>query len=506
MSVKTNTIANYVGRIYIIAAGMIVLPLFMQYMGEEAYGLVGLFTLVQTWIQLFNMGLAPTLGREAARASSKSSEHGFQAFYRVLVSYELIFAVLVIALFCAALLGGDWLVGSWLNIEQLAEGDVKLAVLLLLGAAILRFQSSLYRSGMMGLEKQVYVNALEMVFVSLRFPAALLLVALVSSDVVYFFIYQLVLSAVELVWIRSAQFRAIPHDAVQAYRFYWWAIKPTIPFAAGIAYTAGIWVLVTQIDKVILSGILTLSEFGYYSLVALITGGLIQLTHPLSEAIRPRMTALHEAGNNQALYALYLSGTQFVAAITFSACFVITFNAQPLLYAWTGNQGAALWGAEVLQWFVLGSGLLAVAAFQYYLQFAHGRLRLHVIGSSISACVQIPVMAYAAYEYGALGAAKAWLFVRLLFFIAWVPVVHRAFSKGLHTKWLGRHVLPPALAAFLASAVMFVVSNYMLSEQSSRLVIALWIGLQSLIVLVASLITIPSIRNWLKGQRLKRLG
>ena len=89
-----------------------------------------------------------------------------------------------------------------------------------------------------------------------------------------------------------------------------------------------------------------------------------------------------------------------------------------------GSFPAADWGGPILFWFVLGNGLLAIGAFLYYLQFAHGKLRLHVIFSTLSGYIQIPAIIYAALEYGALGVALVWFGLRLAAFIIWTPIVH----------------------------------------------------------------------------------
>ena len=493
MSIKTNSIANYVGKAYVIVIGIVVLPLYMQYLGDEAYGLVGLFTVVQAWTQLLNIGLSPALGREAAKA--RASVEGFECFFRVLVSYEKIFLLFSSVLVLFAFLANHWMANAWLNVKEMVLADVELALTLMLISSAIRFQGSLYRSGIMGLEHQVFINAADILFSSLRFLGGLFLVAAVSDDVVHYFYYQLVVSLFELLVIRAKQFSLVPGDKKNAHRFYWGDVKPTLPFAMGVAYTAGLWTIITQIDKAILSSVLPLDEFGYYTLVALIAGGILQISHPLSEAIRPRMTRLAESGKTEALHYLYLVGTQIVTAVCFSAAFIIAFNAQLLIFLWTGNERASLWSEEVLLWFVLGNGILVVAAFQYYLQFAYGKLKLHVFGASLSGIVQIPILAYASVNYGALGAAKAWFVVRLFFFLFWVPIVHRKFVRGLHMKWLLRGVVPALVTAFFASAL---VSLPDFQDSSGRLYQIGFLVLQSAFVLGCSALCIDPVRLSLK--------
>jgi O-antigen/teichoic acid export membrane protein len=88
-SIKRNTIANYIGQMYVMLIGIVVTPLYLEHLGAEAYGLVGFFALLQTWMNLLDIGLTPTLGRQIAHASGKTN--GFDEFWRLLKSFELIF-------------------------------------------------------------------------------------------------------------------------------------------------------------------------------------------------------------------------------------------------------------------------------------------------------------------------------------------------------------------------------------------------------------------------------
>ena len=65
--------------------------------------------------------------------------------------------------------------------------------------------------------------------------------------------------------------------------------------------------------------------------------------------------------------------------------------------------------APVLTLYALGNGILALGAFPYYLQFAKGDLRLHMIGNAIFVVLLIPALIWATLQYGAIGAGWAWL-------------------------------------------------------------------------------------------------
>lgn len=54
MSLKSNIAANYASQLYTTLIGIVLVPLYLQYMGTEAYGLVGFFVMLQAWFNLLD--------------------------------------------------------------------------------------------------------------------------------------------------------------------------------------------------------------------------------------------------------------------------------------------------------------------------------------------------------------------------------------------------------------------------------------------------------------------
>ena len=77
------------------------------------------------------------------------------------------------------------------------------------------------------------------------------------------------------------------------------------PTASAMAFMAGMWVFLTQIDKLILSRILSLEAFGYFSLAIAVAGGVLILTPPLNQVLQPRMIILAVQGRSDELQTLY---------------------------------------------------------------------------------------------------------------------------------------------------------------------------------------------------------
>lgn len=64
ISLKKNTIANYIGQFYNMFIGIAILPAYMTYLGAEAFGLIGFFTMLSAWMMLLDVGLSATISKE----------------------------------------------------------------------------------------------------------------------------------------------------------------------------------------------------------------------------------------------------------------------------------------------------------------------------------------------------------------------------------------------------------------------------------------------------------
>lgn len=491
-TIKLNVAANFAGVAYTSIVSLVVLPLYLNYLGAEAYGLVGFFTLMQAWLQILDLGLSPTLARQVAVARGKVG--GFQEFVKVLRNFEIIFLVISTSVVVLIVLSSAWIGNHWIKAEVLDSETISYCISimgLLLG---FRVFSSLYRSGINGIEDQVWLNIILISIVTLKFFGALLLLAFFTNDIEHFFEYQLVIGIIEVLILVSRFYFIAPIRGLgYGVKFDYPSLKPLAPFALGIAYSSALWIVITQMDKLILSGILSLAEFGYFSIVVLIAGAVMTLSNPIMQAVLPRLTVFFSSGELTQMYSLYRTSSKVVAVMIIPATFVIALYSNELLFAWTGDRALASWGGNALQWFVLGYGLLALSAFQYYLQNAFGDLRLHIIGSTISAFIQIPLLYYAAVHYGAEGVGMVWFAIRLIWFLWWMPVVHYKFMPGQHLSWLFKDILPVFTVSLLTVLIMYYLMP--MYEGVGRMQIFLSVSIVGLVALSVSVLTLDNIRH-----------
>lgn len=492
-SFKRNIAANFVGQFYTTVIGILLVPMYLRYMGTEAYGLVGFFTMLQAWFQLLDIGLTPTLAREAARYRGGSI---VAAEFRKLVRALEIFFWIVSACTSLVLLACAGLITTkWLHIEKLPLAEVQRAVALIVTVAGLRLVSSFYRSALSGFEKFVWLSSFGIAISTARFVLVLPFMYFFGATPSSFFGYQLVVAVLEIVVLAFEAYKFIPRAEIgTGFAIYIGALRSVAKFSMTIAFTGIVWVFVTQIDKLLLSSLLPLSQYAQFTLAIMMANGIIIVSGPITIALQPRITMLNAQGNYADFVGSYRNGGQLVAVATAPIALVMAMFPDKVLWAWTTNYEVAQGAAIVLRLYAVGNLLLVLSGFQYALQVAKGDLKLHLIGNILFAAFFVPVLIFMTRSYGMRGAGYAWILANSLSFLVVVPIVHRRFVTGLHRKWMqeiGIIIVPLVTGIF--------AMKYLLSWPSSRLKIVLMLG-----GIVATLYLIAAIASPLVREKLRQ--
>lgn len=487
MSLKRNIVASYASQIYVTLIGIVMVPVYVKYMGAEAYGLVGFFAMLQAWFQLLDMGLTPTMARETARfQGGRTDAISLRRLLRLLegvfVSVALVGAVLLAG-------GANVIAADWLTVEYLPLAEVDRAIRLIALIVALRLVCGLYRGAINGFERLVWLGGFNAAVATARFVLVIPLFIYVGASPTHFFVFQLLVAVIELVVLVTKTYSLLPPvaDAGEAKKQWdWLHLRGVLKFSLSIAFTSSVWVLVTQTDKLVLSKLLSLTDYAYFTLAVLVAGGVLVFSGPISGALIPRMTRLNAEGDQAGLIRLYRISTQLVAAIAIPACLVLAVFSEQLLWAWTGSAEIAQRAAPVLTLYALGNGILALAAFPAYLQFAKGDLTLHVIGNALFVVLLIPALIWATWQHGMIGAGYAWLGANAAYFLLWVPRVHRRFYKDLHQSWLFRDVGGVLVFGLCGVGMGYIIVTSGSGWPRERLGMATWIAALSVGTVIIS--------------------
>src|SRR5205823_6460774 len=170
MSLRRNVIANFAGQGWATVAGLALVPVFVAFLGIEAYGLVGVMVLLQTWLSLFDFGLTPALAREMARFTAGA--HDGSAIRGLLRAVELPVVALAILIAAGIWIASGWLAMGWLRADSLHAPEVASALGLIGFVVAFRIIENLYRGGLIGLQHQVTVNVVTGLMATVRVAGA----------------------------------------------------------------------------------------------------------------------------------------------------------------------------------------------------------------------------------------------------------------------------------------------------------------------------------------------
>jgi O-antigen/teichoic acid export membrane protein len=491
MSLKSNISANYASQIYTTLIGIALIPVYLRTMGGEAYGLIGFFSVLQAWFNVLDLGLTPTISRESSRYCGGAISA---------LDYRRIFRVLSIIFISTATAGGTVLFAlaqtaaqHWLKLEALPISEVVTAVQIMSVCVALRWLGGLYRGVILGAERLVWLSIFNSIIATSRFVIVIPSMWLWGFTPKVFFWHQLGVAIFELLVLMIACFRLIPKQSTLGAPIGW-SFRPVFPllrFSISIGFTSTVWVLVTQSDRLILSGILPLRDYGSFALAVLVAGTVTLVSSPITTAIMPRMARLFAEGQLEEMQNLYGQSAQLVSVVAVSIAAPLVVCPESLIFAWGGDLKIAFEVAPVLRLYAIGNGLLALGAFPYYLQYARGNMSYHLLGNLLLVICLVPAIVLAAIYAGAAGAGWAWLTVNALYLMVWVAYVHGKLARGTHLNWLNRNVA----TIMLPTLAVAVLLQSWRSELGGRLLEGFWcFGLGAICLFVASMAS-PLLRS-----------
>jgi len=457
--VKRNIVANYLGQVWTALMGLAFIPLYISYLGMEAYGLIGLFAVMQAWLALFDMGMTPTLSREMARYSAGARNP--QSIRDLLRSLEVLCFGLAAFIGLGVWAASGYLASDWLKTERLPTAVVAQALSAMGFVVALRFVEGIYRSSLLGLQRQVWYNGASAILATLRHGCVLAVLALVSPSVQAFFLWQALISMLSIAVFAASVHRALDKAPFPA-KFSRQALAGVWKFAGALTGIALLYLLQSQVDKILLSRWLPLESFGRYTLAATVAGALYMAIGPITQGIYPRMVELSTRNDQAALVSLYHQAAQLVTILTAPAAGVLSIFAGGVVFMWSGNTSLAENTAPVLSVLAMGTFLNGLMWIPSQCQLAHGWTSLTLKVESVAVIVFIPSIFWVVPHYGAVGVAWTLVALNAGYVLIEIQFMHRRLMPTEKWRWYFGDVVLPIGGAIgvILLAQQFQPANY----------------------------------------------
>lgn len=433
-----NLIANVVGNGWSAVMGLAFIPLYIHFMGVEAYGLVGFYISLQAVFSILDLGLSQTLGREMARLSLSSVGH--QQMADTARTLEVIYWAFAVLLGAILAISSYFIANFWLKPDQLSSESVSNSLLIMALVVALRWPLTLYIGGLNGLQRQVFLNVQLAFFATFQGAGAVLVLWLVKPTIEAFFIWQGISSLLQTLSIRFGFWRVMP---LRAGRFSLSVLHGVWRFALGMTGISLLAAILTQLDKLVLSKMLSLESFGFYVFASTVASILFRVVSPIFTAYLPRFTQLLAANNVEALKSSYHVASQIMAIALIPVACVLAVHSHEVLMLWTQNSTLATSTYILVAVLTVGNAMNGLVTIPYALQVAYGWTRFALIQNFLAVVLMVPALFIFISRYGELGAAFVWAGVNFLFLLIGVFIMHKKLLVGQWSRWLLESVLYP---------------------------------------------------------------
>ncbi|MGE0315527.1 MAG: lipopolysaccharide biosynthesis protein [Lautropia sp.] len=490
---QTVLLYGYFAQVYGTVLSIAVSPLILRAVGAETYGLVGLFLIAQAWFQLLDAGLTPALTRETARFRGGAATG--RSLRDTLRGLEALVALLALPVLASFWLGSTPIATHWIRRDTLAIGEIVAALNFMGVILLLRWVSGIRRGVLGGFERHGTLQSVNVAVATLRFPGILWLFSWVAPSATSYFAWQLAISVLEAMalWLFSRPL--LPRERAGRLAESLASLRTIGAFAANHAFLSLIWIVVTQTDKLILSSLLDLANFGYLSLAVAAAAGVQLIVMPISQVLMPKLARLHAEQDPAALLATYHRYTRLVVVFSCVTAAVFAAFGPAVMWAWTGDAKIVDAVGQVLAWYAVGNAALVIGAMSYYLQYANGNLRLHTIGTMAFLIVVVPWLFWAVSRFGMLGASVTWAAVCIAYLLTWVTVTHRQLLAGAHWRWL----LDDVLRIVVPVVVVAIALARLVPMPDARVASALVLIACGCVLMLTALVASGLLQPWIKS-------
>lgn len=418
---RSAVILNYIAQFYSAISLLIVVPIYIKLLGSEAYGLVAFFIMLQAWFQILEAGISGSITRVIA--ISKNHTGNFSAALLICKKiFILFFLISLLILFLGAIFN-DFLTNEWFQ-TSISKDVLSVSLFSMFFSLAFKYLSGPFRSILIGLERHVELSVVTIIILTLKYPLSVFYIVYFSKEVDDFFIYQALTCVFEFVSFLLLSIYSIKlnkergkggdNSGVLSLTFI-----DFFKFSIQLSILSISWVVVTQVDKLVLSKFMTLDNYGFYSLAVSLSGAILIFAAPLNQILMPKLTGLFNNNDRDGFYRVYFISFSILCMISISLGIFLFIFGSEVVYLWTSEQVLSVRANEYLGFLSLGNSISVLMSMVFLLLFCSGDLKLHTIVYVCYSLVLIPLSIIITSNYGGYGASAFWFFHNVILFTFW---------------------------------------------------------------------------------------
>jgi O-antigen/teichoic acid export membrane protein len=247
-----------------------------------------------------------------------------------------------------------------------------------------------------------------------------------------------------------------------------------------------------QADKIILSKLLSLENFGYYSLAVTLNDQLQLVNAQIVQPLFPRFSALVSQEDRNSLKNLYHKACQLVSVVILPIAGTAAFFSHELVYIWTQNMQVASIVAPIASLLFVGTIFFNFIEIPVSLAIAHGWVKLAFYRVLVLSLLSIPLVIVLSLRLNGIGAALAWALTNLVQLLIFPFVFHRRILIHELHHWYTFDVGIPVII----SLVILGLARWLMPPNLSSILYGSAIGLAALTLFGLLILSSNEVRAW----------
>lgn len=360
-------VGNYAVFASSIIVGLVLVPLYVRLMGLENWGIVAWSTALSGVFTILDLGISQVMPRDIAQIEQKPEQ--LDALYR---AYEALYLRLAASGVICILATLPFLLNSWFSTATASNPS---GVLLPLSIGVL--QAGLQLANMsclgyfLGAGLQNLSNRRILLFLCAKHIVALGSLIVLGATPLNYLSSMCLVAAVELTANKLKVKHLLRGGTLQPIGKDTYTLRELVKKVKLVAAAVLIGLLVSQSDRLLMTGHLSAADFAQYALVASLGLALIQLQNPIVKAFLRRFAlAAQDRNARHGLMKQFV--TSVVLLYILPLCLVAAY-ANEILMLWIPRLSSPA-AAETLRLFCLAGVLNSIYQFFYQRSIAEHKI------------------------------------------------------------------------------------------------------------------------------------